>query len=174
MRGFLFGLLLALLAALPVIAQETNFATGPQYLMNGSPLLARSLATPTLSLEAAPLEVGASNATAGLVAGSANRIVPPSQTDSPPAVNLFPIYYGPPPASVMEISVPDASAEASSIELPASLLDTGVSQIVTAEALLTRGYGHTLAEAAARHKATAPHAVKTYTNADIDRLGGKN
>ena len=175
MRVFLFCTLLAFAAVGSVLAQDTNFATGPQYLNYGSPLFARSLTTPTLSLDGPPLEMGANNATAGLIAGAENRIVTQSQSDTPPAVNLFPIYYGAPEASVVEISF----SESTSVllwpsELPASLLDTGVSQSTSAQTLRGRGYGVTLAEAAAHSKATAAHASRVYTNADIDRLHGKS
>jgi hypothetical protein len=159
--------LLVLSALGTAFAQDTNFATGPQYLMNhGSPFFARSISTPSLSLAGPPLEVGATNATEGLVAGADNR-TPSSRRQ--PDVNLFPVYYGAPPASVIEISFPEYS-EPSKGGLPASILDTGVWQMTTAQALRERGYGVTLPEAAAYGKAQIRHATRVYTNADIDRL----
>jgi hypothetical protein len=150
---------------------DTNFGAGPQYLVSGgSPYFARSIATPSISLAGPALEQGASAATAGLIAGAENQMVVPSQPDVPPAVNLFPIYYGAPARNVIEISF----SEASSIELPESILDTGVSQVTTAEVLRARGYGVTVAQAAANSKANAQHAPRTYTNADVDRLHGTN
>jgi hypothetical protein len=154
---------------------DTNFGAGPQYLVSGgSPYFARSIATPSISLAGPALEQGASAATAGLIAGAENQMVVPSQPDVPPAVNLFPIYYGAPARNVIEISFSENPAEASSIELPESILDTGVSQVTTAEGLRARGYGVTVAQAAANSKANAQHAPRTYTNADIDRLHGTN
>jgi hypothetical protein len=73
-----------------------------------------------------------------------------------------------PPLSVVEISFAETST--ASRELPASILDTGVWQLTTAQALRERGYGVTLPEAAAYGKAHTGHASHVYTNADIDRL----
>jgi hypothetical protein len=173
MRVYLLCTLLAFWAAVPLFAQDTNFATGPQYLANyGSPMFARSLSTPTLSLGGPPLETGASNATGGLIAGAENRIVPQSQPDAPPAVNLFPIYYGEPQSSVIEISFAETPGEAALSALPASILDTGVWQTTTAEVLPGQGVGVTVGEAAVQNKARAGHANHVYTNTDIDRLHG--
>jgi hypothetical protein len=179
MRVF-FGCTLLLLSALGIAFGQdqnqnqnidTNFATGPQYLNYGSPLFARPISTPSLSLTAPPLEVGSSNATHGLVAGAEDQTVSPPQPDSRPAVDLFAIFYGAPPASVIEISFPEASAASSSPqELPASILDTGVWQTTTAQALRDRGYEVTLPEAAAYGKTHTRRAIHVYTNADIDRL----
>jgi hypothetical protein len=150
------------------LAQDTNFATGPQYLMNyGSPMFAHPISTPSLSLSGTLLEVGASNATAGLAAGADTQTAAPT---SRPAADLFPIYYGPPPASVIEISF--AESQAPPNPLPASILDTGVWQVTTVQALRERGYGITLAEAAALGKERARHANHIYTNDDITRLHG--
>src|SRR6202035_701944 len=122
MRVPLFCTLLILSALGMAFGQDTNFAQGPQYLMNqGSPLLARPISTPSLSLNGPSLEVGASNATADLTAGAGSQNVVPPSPDRLPAVNLFPIYYGEPPISVIEISFPQASAESSTpLNLPAS------------------------------------------------------
>ena len=160
------GTLLVLLALGTAFGQDTNFAAGPQYLMQGSPLFARSISTPSLSLTGPPLEAGASNATESLVAGADNQTAAPPR---PPDVNLFPIYYGETPSSVIEIS---SASEASFNRLPPSILDTGVWQITTTQALLQRGYGVTLAEAAASGKAQPRRATHVYTNADVDRLRG--
>jgi hypothetical protein len=173
MRVSICCTLLLLSTAGMAFAQDTNFATGPQYLMNpgsnnGSPFFTRPISTPSLSLVGPPLEIGASNATEGLVAGADDRtesLQPESQSR-----DVFPVYYGAPPTSVVEISFPQASGESTPPELPASILDTGVWQITTVQALRERGYGVTLVEAAVYGKAHAGHATHTYTNADIDRL----
>jgi len=155
-------------------SQDTNFATGPQYLMNSdptnlaSPLFARPISTPSLSLTGPPLRVGADNATEGLVAGAENQTASPQRQ---PETDLFPTHYGVPPASVIEIGLP-AYSESSKPELPASILDTGVWQITTAQVLRERGFGVTLAEAAAHGKARKRRAPRVYTNADINRLRG--
>jgi len=65
--------------------QDTNFASGPQYLMtHGSPLFAQPLSTPSLSLAGPPLEVGADNATARLIAGAENQTVSLPPADALP------------------------------------------------------------------------------------------
>jgi len=163
---------LVLLTATMVFAQDTNFAQGPQYLMNGSPQFARPISTPSLSLEGPPLEVGADNATGVLIAGAEGETVLPPQAVAQPKIDLFPIYYGPPPASDVEISFAESSSELAITEIPASLLDTGVGQITTAQTLRERGYGATLGGVAAYEKTHAGHATHVYTNADIDRLRG--
>jgi hypothetical protein len=168
-----FCCLLIVLSAINIaLAQDTNFAAGPQYLVNpgASPLFARPISTPSLSLTGPPLEVGASDATGVLTAGAGNQFVSPPSAVALPQIDLFPIFYGVPPANVIEISF--AESQESPSPLPASILDTGVWQMTTAHALRERGYGITLAEAAAHDKARTRHATHVYTNADTDRLHG--
>jgi hypothetical protein len=153
--------------------QDTNFASGPQYLMTGSPLFARSISTPSTTLKGPPLDAGASNATGVLIAGAENQTLLPPRAVDLPNIDLFPIYYGA-STSVIEISSPEPSSERSYMELPASILDTGVSQVTTVQALRERGYRVTLGVAAEYEKAHARHATHIYTNADIDRLRGGN
>ncbi len=152
--------------------QDTNFAVGPQYLANsGSPLFARPISTPTLSLTAPPLETGADDATAVLIPGAEDRTVLPPQAVSEPAIDLLPIYYGERPISVIHINSPSESIEPSfAATLPPSILDTGVELVTTTQALRDRGYGVPLGEAAAHMKARSRPATRVYTNADIDRL----
>lgn len=161
---------LFLLATLGIaIGQDTNFTSGPQYLMNGSPLFARNISTPSIALSDSPLQVGASNATGILIAGAGDQTVLPPIADALPRADLFPIYYGTHAPSVIEIS---SISEASANELPASILDTGVREITTVETLRARGYGVTVVEGAAYGKAHTRRANRVYTNADIDRLHG--
>ena len=177
MRVFFSGVLLVLSALGIAFGQDTNFPTGPQYLMssdlikNGSPLFARPISTPSISFTAPPLEVGASNATGVLIAGARTQTVLPPDPDALPKIDLSPIFYGGPPANVIEISFP---SESSSNQLPASILDTGVRRMTTAQALRERGYGVTLVEGAAYGRAQTRHAHRVYTNADIDRLHSGN
>ena len=166
-----FSWMIILMFAVGVAAaQDTNFPTGPQYLLIGSPLFARPISTPTLSLAQmdAPLEVGASNATANLVPGADNEtfaVLP--QPFQPP--NLLPIYYGVPETNVIEISFRENEEET---ELPASILGTGTVDTTTAQALRERGYGVTLGEAAAFSKSHIRKSRRVYTNQDIERLHG--
>src|SRR5580700_12250835 len=95
------------------VAQDTNFAAGPQYLLTGSPLLAHSIATPTLSLDAPlpPVE-------------PASISIPEAATEVPFTTNpqlehqadLIPIYYGADnhygaSTASVEISFPEGSAD---------------------------------------------------------------
>jgi hypothetical protein len=165
--------LLIVLSLGTAFSQDTNFATGPQYLMNnGSPLLARPISTPSMSLAGPAPEVGASNATGILSAGAGDQNVLLPNPDALPKIDFFPIYYGGPPVgenSQISFSYP---AEPSSLpaEIPPSISDSGVWQMTSVQALRERGYGITLAEAAADGKARGRHANRIYTNADIERL----
>ena len=151
--------------------QDTNFATGPQYLITtGSPMFARPISTPTLSFASPPVEVGADNATARLTAGAENQTVLLPPADTLPQVDFFYFYYGPPPLTVIEISFAEPSS--AHRELPDSILDTGVWELTGVQALRERGYGVTLPEAAAYSRAHIRHATHFYTNADVDRLHG--
>jgi hypothetical protein len=171
--GCTFCALLMLLAFGTAFGQDTNFASGPQYLLNSdptnhaSPLFARSISTPTLSLSGPPLGVGTSNATEGLVAGADNGTSSPQPA---PAPDLLPIFYGPRPVSVIEVSF--SESEVSSTQLPPSILDAGVWLVTSTQALREQGYGLTLAEAAAHGKSQNRHATRVYTNADVERLHG--
>lgn len=157
------SVLLLLVLTGMAVAQDTNFDRGPQYLLtNGSPMFAQPIATPIMSLPAPAREIGASDSTEGLAAGAENgTIMPPA----PALPDLFPIYYG--RAWVNEIRM---SSPAQSIELPAGLLDDGVGQVTSSQALVQQGYGLTLAQAAAQAKARARHAGRVYTNEDVNRL----
>lgn len=166
---------LVLLTQGVAVSQDTNFATGPQYLMNyGSPLLAHSISTPSTSLTAPPAEVGASDATGLLSAGAGAQTVAPPSPDALPKVDLFPIFYGGPPVSEngeLSFSYP-VEPSALPAEVPSSISDSGVWQLTTAQALRERGYGVTLGEAAAAGKTQTKRANHIYTNDDIARLHG--
>ena len=195
MRVFFFCCTTLIVALGAAFAQDTNFASGPQYLMNqtsgyassysaisgsqqygpinygpadyGSTFFLRPISTPSLSFSTPPLEVGASNATGALIAGAENQVVLPPQAIALPKFDLFPILYGQPAAQRIEISFSESS-EAS--PLPSSIAEDGVVQMTTLHALQQRGYGVTVAQAAAYSKARAAHATRVYTNADIERL----
>jgi hypothetical protein len=151
-------------------AQDTNFPVGPQYLVtSSSPLFLRPIATPTLSLSA-PL---ASNtaATEASSESSAPSAGLPTQPD------LTRIYWGvpEPTANVNENVTENASEiEITSAQpasaLPASILDTGVTGMTTVQSLRQRGYGVPLGDTAAFWKAHKSHALRVYTNADVQRL----
>lgn len=147
-------------------SQDTNFPVGPQYLNTfGSPLFLRPIATPSLTLGAATPTSAAAEAEAG--EGVELSISPTVAT--PP--NLFPIYYGQqavspaPAASEIEMSAPEASPA-----LPPGFFDVGVTAITSAQSLRELGYGVSVAQDAAYWKAHKLHAVRVFTNADIERL----
>ena len=152
-------------------AQDTNFAVGPQYLLTGSPLLSRPLATPSMSLDA-PLPPVPASMTTTL---EPEVGVTTSSTEAERQADLIPIYYGAsnhyrvPGGSVVELSSPEGAGE-SLAALPASLFDSGVSGITDVPALQMSGYGVTLAEAASYWKTHKLHARRVFTNKDITRL----
>jgi len=139
-------------------AQETNFPAGPQYLMtSGSPLLAQPIATPSLSFDS------------GLPSFQSLPQIGPVVENQPftanPEVqgpNLFPVYYGYPMTSVVEIT----SAEPPRA-LPASITDVGVIGTTDAQSLRERGYGVPLGENATFWKTHRQRAPRVYTNADV-------
>ena len=152
-------------------AQDTNFAVGPQYLVtSSSPLFLRPIATPTLSLSAplASLNTAATEVSSESSAASAGL---PTQPD------LTRIYWGAPEptANVSENVTENASEiEITSAQptssLPASILDTGVTGMTTVQSLRQRGYGVPLGDTAAFWKTHKSHALRVYTNADVQRL----
>ena len=144
-------------------AQDTNFPVGPQYLLTGSPLWAQSIATPTLSLET-PLPPIPDLPEIGPVIGTQPYISNPELRHQ---ADLFPVYYGYPMLSVVELS----SAE-SPREVPPSILDAGATGMTELRWLREQGYEAPLGDTAAFwkvHKHRAPHV---YTNADVERLHG--
>jgi hypothetical protein len=152
-------------------AQDTNFSVGPQYLMtSGSPLFAQPIATPSLSLSTPPASLSAA-------ATEANSEPSSSSAGLPSQPDLTRIYWGRP--DVVENTAENANGNVSEIEitsaqptsaLPASILDSGVTGMTTVQALRQRGYGVPLGDTAAFWKSHKPHAIRVYTNADVQRL----
>jgi len=148
-------------------AQDSNFSTGPQYLMNfGSPLFLQPISTPSLSLSAAlaPAPVATAEASAESVSTS-----PGTQAQA----DLRRIYWGEQNnvSAGENVSEIELSSQQPS-ELPASILNVGVAQSINGQGLEMRGYGMTLGQVAARWKARKNHPPRLYTNADIARLHG--
>src|SRR5437763_5821052 len=141
-------------------AQDTSFPAGPQYLINtNNSRFLRPIATPSMSLDA-PLP--------GIP--PLPQIGPPvadrPYASDPPLANqpdLFPIYYGYPEAPLIELS---GNAPR---EVPASVNDTGYVAITSAQSLVERGFGVSVAEDALFWKTHKRVAARVYTNADIRR-----
>ena len=172
MRTRLFGCLLVLAGV--SAAQDSNFAVGPQYLMNyGSPIFARPIATPSLSLDSSSLDRSgkASETTAqNVVAREENEMVP-AIPEFLPQADLFPIYYGAPSVSFISLNFPEPSEKSASLHpLPVNLIESGVVEITDMQSLRLRGYGVTLPEAAAYWKAHHVPQSRVYTNADTERM----
>lgn len=143
----------------------------------GSPLFLRPIATPSLSFSLPPASaLGAATET------SAETQPVPAPTTAPNKTDLPRIYYGESyvSANTGEKVSENAGEQVSEIELsseqnsvpPASLISDGVSQMVDEHSLRERGYGMTVAEAAAFWKIHKPGVSHVYTNADIARLQG--
>jgi len=171
----------AIFAAGIALSQDTNFSNGPQYLLSSIPdarsapsnFFVRSISTPSVSLSGPALEVGASNATGNLNAGAEAHTVVTPEAVALPKADWFPIYYGSPAANVIEVSFAEPSSTSiESTEIPQSILDIGVRQIVEAQDLRESEYGVTLSEAVAHGKQNVRQSTRVYINADIDRLHG--
>ena len=176
-------------------AQDTNFSTGPQYLLNDrSPLFLRPIATPSLSLSAPPATTGRAPAEEGT---GEPRSAAFGGFPSQAAIDC--IYWGVPTlneksssqtnemprAQSSQTSVASSSEisgeKSSEIELtgagpsnplPASIADVGATAIADAQSLRERGYGVSLGEVAVYWKMNKARTARTYTNADIARLHG--
>ena len=149
-------------------AQDSNFAVGPQYLMNnGSAIFARPIATPTLAFDSSTVtpELPAENN----VTVSDNEMIS-AVSDYPTQADLFPIYYGVPRVSVIELSFRQSGEQATSVNLPAGVFERGSVEVTDMQSLHLRGYGVTLPEAAAYWKGRHVTTPRVYTNADTDRL----
>jgi hypothetical protein len=149
-------------------AQDTSFSTGPQYLVTyGSPLLLHSIATPSLDLNAPPINT--------LPQASTEEQPVPAPVAPPSGVDLTQIYWGQPAVAAsasQNVSEIEISSPQTAPMLPAGFLDVGVTEITDDRSVAERGYGMTLAEAAAYSKAHRAHAAHVYTNEDLAHLHG--
>ena len=161
--------LLLLLAGI-CAAQDTTFDTGPQYLITfGSPMFARPIATPSLSFETPMAQPGVSEPVESPVSREEYEAVS-ATLDTQRQTYLLTVYYGVPSVNVIDISFRAGSSEESGPALPASITESGVTELTDADVLRERGYGVTLSEAATFSKAHHPHAPRVYTNSDIERV----
>jgi hypothetical protein len=154
-------------------AQDSNFPVGPQYLMNyGSPIFARPIATPSLTLDAT---VVVSDMTPQDNVAAANNETVASVPEFPPQADLLPIYYDVPRISVIELSFREPGERSTSLHsLPISFVENGVVELTDEQSLRLRGYGVTLPEAAVYWKAHHVSPPRVYTNADAERLRSRD
>jgi hypothetical protein len=158
--------LLCLLFALAGIAaaQDTNFSTGPQYLItSSSPMFLHSIVTPSLSLEPSVPEIQ----TLPQIGPAAEEQPVVANPELPPGANLFSIYYGAPVTTTSVVEITSAELPR---ELPASIAEVGVTGLTTVQSLRERGYGIPLGDVAQYWKAHKRPAAHVYTNADVQRL----
>jgi hypothetical protein len=112
--------------------------------------------TPSMALGSAPLQVGASNATAGNVAGAANATLS-IDTSGPGATFAPPVWYG-------QATSPEPAQQTGSAESAGPQIEQGFQfGVVTFES----SYG--VARLAAKQRQLEP-AKHIYTNDDIARL----
>jgi hypothetical protein len=148
-----------------VAAQDTNFPVGPQYLITGDSMLLRSIATPSLNLDA-PLPPIPSLPEIGPPVENQPYIPDPLYQNGP---DLYSIYYGyPMPPLVVLVS------EEGTPVIPASFTEEGSGGFIDSQSLVQSGYGVSLGEAASYWKAHKQTADRVYTNADIQSLQQKH
>ena len=164
--------LFCLLAAFSgfALAQDTNFSSGPQYLITGnSAMFLRPIATPSLSLSTPPSSLISPTPEPASAEASSPTMQALTPTASPE--NLSQIYWGSP-----QTPQPTSEVEISSTEpvnpLPPSFFDTGVTGMTNAETLRERGYGIPLGDVAKYWK-SHKRPPRVFTNADVERLRTK-
>jgi hypothetical protein len=164
----IYGSLCLLLALVGLsAAQDTNFPAGPQYLITPglSPLFMRPIATPSLSLDAPPPTPSPVTEITAKADEQTYEVVS-TILDEQRQTGLLSIYYGLPQVSVAAIAL----GEPVEVSRPVNIPNPGVVEFTSVKALHERGYGVTLAEAAARSKAHKVSARHVYTNEDLERL----
>lgn len=161
-----FPLLLSLISASLIFtglcpAQNAVAFRDPHYLGdNLSPQCLYRMKTPSFSLSVPRSESPYAPSTQGTgVADPAGVFGPQSQWQ------LDDICFLP---------LPQAEAQAITVESPnltgSTIFNAGVGGIATPSSLRDSGYGISLAELASYWRTHKPHAVRVYTNADIERL----
>jgi hypothetical protein len=141
--------------------RDTSFSQGPQYLATGDATFSHPISTPIRSLDA-PLPPIPSLPEVGPPVTDQPYV---SNPDLRHEANLYPIYYGYPMVSVVELTGAEPSQP-----LPASITGVGYTVIADPQTLRELGYGVTVGEAASYWKAHKPRVNHVYTNADIERL----
>jgi hypothetical protein len=152
----------------PVV--ETHFNSGPQYLIpSGSPEFLHPISPPSLSFPSGLTQSPTLVTTVSEPkADEAISDMVSAVLDEQARTVLYSMYYGYPQPNVVEIAFRTAAEREAAP--PSSIAESGIVELTSAQALRDRGYGVTLAEAAARWKAHTVRARRVYTNDDIERL----
>jgi hypothetical protein len=196
LRSVFFSLLILTGVSL---AQDTNFSTGPQYLVTSSiATFLHPISTPSLSLgeaqpttnEITPTEIPATSETpepfipssqtffSDVYWGDHNasqiedrRITTPSLSLSAPAENgnVTPAEAeaSASPQTTEGPTVIEISSAAMPTNVPASIIDTGVTGMTDVQSLMERGYGVSLGEFAAFLKSHKKKGARVLTNEDL-------
>lgn len=161
------------LAPLWLSAQETNFANGPQYLVpaGADPQFAQPISTPSMAVDGTypNLQVGASNATAGNIAGAENDTL--GMEPEGDLVDLYSVYYGYPPLFLVTNAPEEAEAAP---RVTRTGFRRGMGRPMSVADLKFFGYGTTLGEVGRFWKAHPEKAKRVYTNDDLQRLTKAN
>jgi hypothetical protein len=170
-----FGLLLFVTGVSAAQNSDTNFATGPQYLITGqSTMFLHTIETPSLSF-------GPSSAIAPPITTEPVEAAQVVETPSPlpSGVNLTSIYWGErksvEPSGVtseIEISGSQPAQPVPASLLSANIVNVGVTATTDVESLHEEGYGLSLGDTAAYWKAHKGRAAHTYTNQDVVHESG--
>jgi hypothetical protein len=181
------------------LAQDTNFSTGPQYLVTSNMgMFLKPISTPSLSLgetqpaanEITPTELPTTSETP-------TPFIPTSQTFfsnvywgdhsasqiedrriTTPSMSLSTSENTVKPTEIEESTSPQAiegsrvieiSSAAMPTNLPASIFNTGVTGMTDPQSLMERGYGLSLGEFAAFQKAHKKSSTRVLTNEDLQR-----
>jgi len=168
MRRYAY-ILIALALAGVVYAQdarETNFSSGPQYLIpSGSTLFLRPIATPSLNLNA-PLPPLPELPRIGPAVENQPYVTTGGVSRQP---DLLSIYYGYQPVSEIELSGEQPRELPESISTP-KVFNPGVWGVVKAGPEIRFEPALPVAQAASLWKMHPLHASRVYTNSDLERL----
>ena len=166
-------------------AQDTSFPAGPQYLVppGSDPMFLHSIATPSISLSTNPApntaaEFSMPSELTSVASPIPAATIPAADQLNPTSIvpvqpNLSEVFWGVPKNPLLTpetTSETEVSSTPLPHPLPPNFVDTGVTAFVTATSLEHQGYGVPLGEVASYFKSHKPSSVRTFTNADIERL----
>jgi hypothetical protein len=172
-------------------AQDTSFPAGPQYLVppGSDPMFLHSIATPSISLSTNPApstaaEFSMPSELTSVASPIPAATIPAADQLNPTSIvpvqpNLSEVFWGVPKNPLLSPEATSSAEATSEIEVsskplphpfPPNFVDTGVTAFVTATSLEHQGYGVSVGEVSSYFKSHKPSSVRTFTNADIERL----